>query len=224
MPGAPNGYVWVHNNEAPEGSNVDAGFALGLDQMAGQQEPISWGVFPLMGKDALYVRWNGGGGYGDPLERDAEAVLSDCRAGYRVARGRARLSMAWSPRTISSAVDMAATDRARRALAAARGAQEGRRMSRRVSPTLEIRATAQGDRVCCSKCGAALVPAGQPWKTAAALDESPMKGSGRRGLQRLRQGAAAPIHLQGLRHAARHRDGAAGRAVPQRRRQRIGRP
>ncbi|MGE5147466.1 MAG: acetone carboxylase subunit gamma [Candidatus Eiseniibacteriota bacterium] len=51
-------------------------------------------------------------------------------------------------------------------------------MSRRVSPTLEIRATADGDRVCCSKCGAALVPAGQPWKPAAALDESPMKGAG----------------------------------------------
>lgn len=51
-------------------------------------------------------------------------------------------------------------------------------MSRRVSPTLEIRATAQGDRVCCSKCGAALVPAGQPWKTAAALDEQPMRGAG----------------------------------------------
>jgi acetone carboxylase gamma subunit len=50
-------------------------------------------------------------------------------------------------------------------------------MSRRVSPTLDIRATAQGDRVCCSKCGAALVPAGRPWKPAAALDESPMKGA-----------------------------------------------
>ena len=31
-------------------------------------EPISWGVFPLMGNDALYVRWNGGGGIGDPLD------------------------------------------------------------------------------------------------------------------------------------------------------------
>jgi acetone carboxylase gamma subunit len=51
-------------------------------------------------------------------------------------------------------------------------------MTRRVSPTLDIRTTAEGECVCCSKCGAALVPAGQPWKPAAALDETPMRGAG----------------------------------------------
>jgi acetone carboxylase gamma subunit len=51
-------------------------------------------------------------------------------------------------------------------------------MTRRVSPTLDIRTTAEGERVCCSKCGAALVPAGQPWKPAASLDETPMRGAG----------------------------------------------
>lgn len=30
-----------------------------------------------MGKDALYVRWNGGGGVGDPLDRDPHSVLID---------------------------------------------------------------------------------------------------------------------------------------------------
>jgi N-methylhydantoinase B len=38
-------------------------------------------VFPLMGNDALYVRWNGGGGIGDPLDRPAEKVLADVDAG-----------------------------------------------------------------------------------------------------------------------------------------------
>jgi N-methylhydantoinase B len=120
--GAPNSYVWVHNNEAPEGSNVDAGFALGLGEMAGQQEPISWGVFPLMGKDALYVRWNGGGGYGDPLDRDPEAVLSDCREEI-VSREVARTVYGVVANDDLSAVDAAATERARRSLAAARGAR-----------------------------------------------------------------------------------------------------
>jgi N-methylhydantoinase B len=32
-----------------------------------------------MGRDALYVAWDGGGGYGDPLERDPAAVLADVR-------------------------------------------------------------------------------------------------------------------------------------------------
>jgi N-methylhydantoinase B len=120
--GAPNSYVWVHNNESPEGSNVDASFALGLDEMAGRQEPISWGVFPLMGKDALYVRWNGGGGYGDPLDREPEAVLSDCRAGL-VTRAVARDVYGVVMSDDMGAIDAAATERARQSLAAARGAR-----------------------------------------------------------------------------------------------------
>ncbi|MGZ5841533.1 MAG: hydantoinase B/oxoprolinase family protein [Xanthobacteraceae bacterium] len=77
-PGGVNDYVWVH---APrEMHNVDR-FAHSLDTIPGEREPISWGVFPLMGNDALYVRWNGGGGIGDPLERPAEKVLADIDAG-----------------------------------------------------------------------------------------------------------------------------------------------
>jgi N-methylhydantoinase B len=120
--GAPNSYVWVHNNESPEGSNVDASFALGLDEMAGRQEPISWGVFPLMGKDALYVRWNGGGGYGDPLDREPEAVLSDCRAGL-VTREVARNVYGVVMSDDMGSLDLGATESARRSLAVARGAR-----------------------------------------------------------------------------------------------------
>jgi N-methylhydantoinase B len=77
-PGGVNDYVWVH---APsEMHNADR-FAATLDAIPGESEPISWGVFPLMGNDALYVRWNGGGGVGDPLNRPAEKVLADIGAG-----------------------------------------------------------------------------------------------------------------------------------------------
>ncbi len=76
-PASPCSYQWVHNNEADQARNVDAKFAQSLGEMPGRKEPISWGVFPLMGEDSLYVRWNGGGGYGDPLARDPAAVLAD---------------------------------------------------------------------------------------------------------------------------------------------------
>jgi N-methylhydantoinase B len=77
-PGGVNDYVWVH---APlEMHNVDR-FAQSLITIPGDSEPISWGVFPLMGSDALYIRWNGGGGIGDPLERSPEKVLADIDAG-----------------------------------------------------------------------------------------------------------------------------------------------
>jgi N-methylhydantoinase B len=77
-PGGVNDYVWVH---APsEMHNADR-FAATLDTIPGENEPIAWGVFPLMGNDALYVRWNGGGGVGDPLNRPAEKVLADISGG-----------------------------------------------------------------------------------------------------------------------------------------------
>ena len=77
-PGAPNAYIWVHNNDVEESKkNVYGKFAQSLDEMLGEHEDVAWGVFPLHGKDALYIRWNGGGGFGDPLERDPEAVLGD---------------------------------------------------------------------------------------------------------------------------------------------------
>jgi N-methylhydantoinase B len=72
--GGVNDYVWVHAPQ--EAHNVDR-FAQSLDGIPGDGEPISWGVFPLMGNDALYVRWNGGGGIGDPLDRPPEKVAAD---------------------------------------------------------------------------------------------------------------------------------------------------
>jgi N-methylhydantoinase B len=78
FPGSVNDYVWVHSPR--EMHNIDR-FAQSLNTIPGESEPISWGVFPLMGNDVLYVRWNGGGGIGDPLDRRAEKVVADIEAG-----------------------------------------------------------------------------------------------------------------------------------------------
>ena len=73
-PGALNDYVWVHSPDEHAGHNC---FSQSLSSIPGEKESISWGVFPLMGNDALYVRWNGGGGVGDALDRDPASVLVD---------------------------------------------------------------------------------------------------------------------------------------------------
>jgi N-methylhydantoinase B len=80
-PGAPNEYVWVHGNESDPAARERGRFALREDDLAGRREPVSWGVYPLKGEDALYVRWDGGGGFGDPLERPAAEVRADVDAG-----------------------------------------------------------------------------------------------------------------------------------------------
>ena len=73
-PGALNDYVWVHSDDSKASHTC---FSQSLSSIPGEKESISWGVFPLMGNDALYVRWNGGGGVGDSLDREPSAVLSD---------------------------------------------------------------------------------------------------------------------------------------------------
>lgn len=77
-PGGINDYVWVHT---PEDIDQAGRFAESLEALPGDKQPISWGVFPLMHQDALYVRWNGGGGIGDPLGREPDKVVQDLRDG-----------------------------------------------------------------------------------------------------------------------------------------------
>ncbi|MDB5409605.1 MAG: hydantoinase/oxoprolinase [Rhodospirillales bacterium] len=114
MAGALNDYVWVH---APgETHNADR-FAQSLETVPGEKQPISWGVYPLQGEDALYVRWNGGGGLGDPLEREPDAVLRDLREGTV---SEAAGSEIYGVVVQSGAVDALATERRRREMRAAR--------------------------------------------------------------------------------------------------------
>jgi len=111
LPGAPNQYLWIKAGEpAAEGG--------GDDRIPGAADPVSWGVFPLMGADALYVRWNGGGGFGDPLARDPDRVAEDVRKGL-VSRTAAKDIYAVALGD-TGAVDQTATQRLRSGRLAAR--------------------------------------------------------------------------------------------------------
>lgn len=92
--------------------------------MPGEPEDVSWGVYPVTGEDVLYVRWNGAGGYGDPLTRDPQAVLSDCAEGV-VSMEAARDIYGVVFETGRTAVDIAATAARRRALMAGRIGRAG---------------------------------------------------------------------------------------------------
>jgi N-methylhydantoinase B len=74
-PGAPGRYAIVRGEAgAPR-------IAHGPQELSGPGEVVSWGVYALREGDALHVRWNGGGGIGDPMRRDAQAVVADLREG-----------------------------------------------------------------------------------------------------------------------------------------------
>jgi N-methylhydantoinase B len=80
--------------------------------------PGKVGGFHLVKDDVLVLQSAGGGGYGDPLERAVERVLSDRREGYVSAdRCRERYGVVV---TSGGDVDVAATEELRRRLAARR--------------------------------------------------------------------------------------------------------
>jgi N-methylhydantoinase B len=84
-PGAPGRYVIAHGG----GKSPQTPMALG--QIPGRHEDVSWGVCNLQAGDALYVRWNGAGGVGDPLRRRPEAVVADIREGVVTADAARRV-------------------------------------------------------------------------------------------------------------------------------------
>ena len=108
MPGAPNSYIRMRDcqwsGRAPQ-KVEDAGASL---------ESVDWGVFPLMGSDGLYIRWNGGGGYGDPLTRPSELVQRDVRDG--LVSNAAAHDIYGVTLDAGGAVDSSATDLRRKSL------------------------------------------------------------------------------------------------------------
>jgi N-methylhydantoinase B len=74
-PGAPGRYVIARGGAQFERT------PLHLSDLPGRHESVSWGVYTLQEGDALYVRWNGAGGLGDPMRRAPEAVSADVREG-----------------------------------------------------------------------------------------------------------------------------------------------
>jgi N-methylhydantoinase B len=62
--------------------NVDEA-PFGREETRGESEEIlDMGDVHLADNDIFYARWTGGGGYGDPLDRDPELVLKDVLQGF----------------------------------------------------------------------------------------------------------------------------------------------
>ena len=118
--GSPPHCYLVH---VPEGKNDPrSSTGCGLDELPGDKEAIAWGEYPLMGDDILYVGSSGGGGYGDPLDRDPQAVLHDVCENLTSVRDAGELYGVVLSQA-NDAVDSAATEARRTAIREARSLQ-----------------------------------------------------------------------------------------------------
>lgn len=148
-----------------------------------RREDRQWGTVELHAGDAQYVRFMGGGGYGDPIDRDPEAVARDVALG---------LVTPQAARAIYGVVLDAAGGVRVRATARRRLAMRSKRLGRGVAPPMATRrdvptsgmpineylqrAATGGTQ--CTWCGHVLAPDGVDWKDRAVLRRSPPSVAG----------------------------------------------
>jgi len=157
-PGSNNDYVWVHSQEDNSG---DKDFSQSVETIPGDKEAISWGVFPLMGNDSLYVRWNGGGGVGDPITRDPKDVLIDY---HNQTISQDAVSSLYGVVLEHGHVDVEETKKLRSRIRHSQNSQDlGQQELRASVATLD-------NFVVCSHCNFRLSERGTAWKDNATVD------------------------------------------------------
>ncbi len=119
----PSGFIQtVHGSDIKRHlAESDRDLPVNLDQLfaAGNPESgnralhnITMGITPFVNGDTFYMPAGGGAGYGDVLERDPEAVMTDVRGGLvSLETARSLYKVAFDPETLL--VDQAGTERLR---------------------------------------------------------------------------------------------------------------
>jgi N-methylhydantoinase B len=148
------------------------------------REDKAWGDVSLGQKDAQYIRFMGGGGYGDPIDREPAAVLNDVLLGL-VSAQAAHDIYGVVVNHEEQAVEAAGTAKRRHAIRVERLGREPRGpvseraavavTGKRLSEYLQL--TADGATQC-SWCGGEIAPAGVHWKDLVVLRRWPVSRAG----------------------------------------------
>jgi N-methylhydantoinase B len=149
---------------------------------AGERIDQFWGSVDLRPQDIQFVRFMGGGGYGDPLDRDPERVVRDVADGL-VSDGAA--AEIYGVVLEGGTFDDEATAERRLELRGARtgGTVDPSVASRTAAPTGrpigEYLQLDTDDATGCSWCGHVLAGPGESWKDGATTVRSPLSKAGR---------------------------------------------
>lgn len=153
------------------------------DTTTGEQtEMIQWGSVDLPKGDIQYIRFMGGGGYGDPIDREPEKVLTDVRLGLV---SQAAAHDIYGVVIKHDSVDEAATNARRHTIREERighpiQANLNQRQSistsgRRINEYLQQTGTGAAQ---CTWCGTEIAPANVDWKNHAVLNRSELAKAG----------------------------------------------
>lgn len=139
-----------------------------------REEHISFGTSEIVGNDILYVRHPGGGGYGDPLDREPDLVLNDVLQGL-VTIGPARDIYGVIIDLNHRRTDIEATRERRLALRKERLGRSGLEADvskrtdilpsgRRLNEYLQVAGSGEESFVQCTWCGREICPVNARWK------------------------------------------------------------
>jgi N-methylhydantoinase B len=167
LPGCNTDYIEFRDGNASE-------WPSRLSETKGREEYISFDVTEIAGNDILYERLPGGGGYGDPLDRDPELVLNDVLQGL-VTNGPARDIYGVVIDLKNNKVDVEATRKQRLALRKERlGGKEPQvdvrkradipPSGRRLGEYLQVAGTGKQSFIQCTWCGRKICLADVQWK------------------------------------------------------------
>jgi N-methylhydantoinase B len=140
--------------------------------------PKGFGI-PQRPNDVFVLAWAGAGGYGDPLERDAEAVWRDVRQGMVTP---AAAESTYGVVMTQAGVDLEATTARREDMRRLRRQWAGKSeaiqtldtapVRCRFGPALEIRGAGVDATITCARCATVLGDAGGNWKDGALVHEA----------------------------------------------------
>lgn len=150
-------------------------------------EPVHWGDYTIGEGDIVYVRFQGGGGYGDPIDREPERTLRDVQIGtVSATAAREIYGVVFDANNASVAV--AATQMRRAAIRAERlgRAVPARLLERQtiarsgqpIGEYLQYAGDSKHGQVQCTWCGHELARAGERWKDKVAQRSLPMSAAG----------------------------------------------
>ena len=166
------------------GANIDELSGTFAETTGREHEARFWGSVELEPGDVQYVRFMGGGGYGDPIDRDPDAVMADTQLGL-VSTSAAEdvYGVVLGPE--GNCVDGPAT-------AARRLEIRGERLGAPVTPALAERGQIEESgrplseylqltvesRTQCTWCGITVAQADSDWKDSATLRRLPVERAG----------------------------------------------
>ncbi len=200
-PGSNTGFVLYRGKDMLEILR-NGGFPEKVEEIGGSQEHAVWGTYKLGRGEMLHMWMMGGGGYGDPLERDPERVRSDviqrmvsqgcARNVYGVVLNQSLEVDSGSTESLREDMvrqrlrgweresDLSSRDERSEPAADPTADTEEETASYNLSGNLKAIKGSKGAHIHCMRCRHRLSPLDEPWKQRATLVRSPLTRSGPR--------------------------------------------